>query len=74
MTEDNWYATGDYGFLSDGELYVIGHSKDIVIVEQQTVFPEDVEAVANAIEGISLACAVRIGVQDDQQGTERTWL
>src|SRR5207249_11625530 len=43
FAEDGWYHTGDYGFLDGDELYVIGRTKDIVIVGGQNVFPEDVE-------------------------------
>ena len=41
----------DYGFVSGEDLFVIGRMKDIVIVGGQNVFPEDVEAVVNSVEG-----------------------
>ena len=67
---DGWYQTGDYGFLAAGELYVIGRTKDIVIVGGQNVFPEDVEAVANAVAGVYPGRVVAFGAPDDEQGTE----
>lgn len=70
FTEDGWYASGDYGFLADGELYVIGRIKDVVIVGGQNIFPEDVEAVVNTVEGIYPGRVVVFGVPDDQYGTE----
>jgi fatty-acyl-CoA synthase len=65
-----WYSTGDYGFLVRGELYVIGRMKDIVIVAGQNVFPEDVESIANTVEGIYPGRVVAFGVEDEQYGTE----
>ena len=65
-----WHATGDYGFLVDGELFVIGRFKDIVIVGGNNIFPEDVEAVVNTIEGIYPGRVVAFGVEDKEYGTQ----
>ncbi|MBN8730692.1 MAG: AMP-binding protein [Acidobacteria bacterium] len=70
FTHDGWYATGDYGFLSGDELFVIGRTKDIVIVGGQNVFPEDAETVANSVPGVYPGRVVAFGVEDEQQGTE----
>ena len=39
LSPEGWYSSGDYGFEVDGELYVIGRFKDIIIVGGQNVFP-----------------------------------
>ena len=70
FTADGWYASGDYGFVVDDELYVIGRIKDIVIVGGQNIFPEDVESVVNTVEGIYPGRVVVFGVPDEQYGTE----
>ncbi|HEX6810784.1 MAG TPA: aminotransferase class I/II-fold pyridoxal phosphate-dependent enzyme [Planctomycetota bacterium] len=38
-----WLRTGDYGFLRDGELFVTGRLKDMIIVRGRNVYPQDVE-------------------------------
>jgi len=68
--KDGWHATGDYGFVVNGELYVIGRFKDIVIVGGNNVFPEDVEAVVNTIGGIYPGRVVAFGVEDKDYGTQ----
>jgi len=70
ILEDGWYATGDFGFFANDELYVIGRTKDIVIVGGQNLFPEDVEALVNKTEGVYPGRVVAFGVQDEEQGTE----
>ena len=35
--------TGDLGFLLDGELYVTGRSKDLIIIRGRNIYPQDVE-------------------------------
>jgi len=62
LTGDGWYATGDFGFMAGGELYVIGRLKDIVIVGGQNIFPEDVEALVNAVSGIYRGRVVAFGI------------
>jgi len=39
-----YLRTGDLGFLRDGELFVCGRLKDIVILRGQNYYPEDLEA------------------------------
>ena len=38
-----WLRTGDLGFLRDGELYVTGRIKDIIIVRGKNHYPQDIE-------------------------------
>jgi fatty-acyl-CoA synthase len=67
---DGWHATGDYGFLANGELFVIGRLKDIIIVGGNNIFPEDVEAVVNAVTGVYPGRVVAFGVDDAEYGTQ----
>lgn len=67
---DGWHATGDFGFLVAGEVYVIGRFKDIAIVGGHNIFPEDVEAIVNTIAGIYPGRVVAFGVDDPEYGTQ----
>jgi fatty-acyl-CoA synthase len=68
--QNGWHATGDYGFLANAELFVIGRLKDIVIVGGNNIFPEDVEAVVNALPGVYPGRVVAFGVDDKAYGTQ----
>jgi acyl-CoA synthetase (AMP-forming)/AMP-acid ligase II len=48
FTEDGWLRTGDLGFVHDGELYVTGRLKDLIIVDGRNHHPQDVEATVEA--------------------------
>lgn len=39
----NWMRTGDYGVYVDGELYITGRVKDLVIVDGRNHYPQDLE-------------------------------
>jgi polyketide synthase 12/myxalamid-type polyketide synthase MxaB len=46
--EGAWLATGDLGFLHEGELFVTGRRKDLILVRGRSVYPQDLEAAAAA--------------------------
>jgi acyl-CoA synthetase (AMP-forming)/AMP-acid ligase II len=67
--EDNSYLrTGDLGFMHDGELFVTGRIKDLIIVNGRNIYPQDVEASVVRADP-SLRRAVAFSVPGD--GTER---
>jgi len=70
FTADGWYRTGDMGYIADGEVYVIGRSKDLIINAGKNVYPQDIEAIANTVEGVHAGRAVAFGVYDEREGTE----
>jgi acyl-CoA synthetase (AMP-forming)/AMP-acid ligase II len=58
---DAWLHTGDRGFIHDGELYVCGRHKDIVIVRGANHAPEEFEATLEGLPGVRTGCAVAVG-------------
>ncbi|MCK9904033.1 AMP-binding protein [Frankia sp. Cpl3] len=61
FTADGWLRTGDLGFLHDGELYVTGRVKEMVIVRGVNYYPHDAEDAVREVPGIHrrrcVACA-----------------
>lgn len=68
---DGWYRTGDLGALVDGELFVTGRAKDLVIVQGRNFYPGDIEAAAADVPGVSAGRVAAFGVPDEATGTER---
>lgn len=44
--DEPFLRTGDIGFMQDGELFVCGRLKDMIIIRGQNIYPEDIEALA----------------------------
>ena len=49
--EGPWLRTGDLGVISDGELFIMGRIKDVLIVYGRNHYPDDIEATIQQITG-----------------------
>jgi long chain fatty acid CoA FadD26 len=58
-----WLRTGDLGVMSDGELFIVGRIKDLLIVDGRNHYPDDIEATIQEITG---GRAAAISVPDDE--------
>jgi fatty-acyl-CoA synthase len=63
---DHWLRTGDLGYRVGGELVVCGREKDVLFAAGRNVFPQDVEAVAGAVQGVRPGGAVAFGLPDER--------
>jgi acyl-CoA synthetase (AMP-forming)/AMP-acid ligase II len=67
LSEDNWFRTGDAGYLDeDGYLYIHDRVKDMIISGGENIYPAEVENVLMGHPAVS-DCAV-IGVPDQRWG------
>jgi len=66
-----WVDTGDRAYRADGEIYVTGRVKDIIIKGGRNLYPHEVEELASRAEGIRKGCIVAFGLEDESSGTEK---
>jgi fatty-acyl-CoA synthase len=70
LDENGWFLTGDMGYVASGELYIVGRQKDLIINAGKNIYPADIEAVVNGVDGVKAGRAVAFGVPDEREGTE----
>ncbi len=72
--DDGWLDTGDLGFLLDGELYLTGRRKDILILRGRNHAPEEVEHAVEGIAGLRAGCVVAVSHLPEGDAGERVLL
>lgn len=61
-----WLRTGDLGFIYEGELFIVGRIKDLLIIRGRNHYPEDIEATIQAITR-GRAAAISVPVNSTEE-------
>ena len=66
--DDGYLRTGDIGFIHDGELYVCGRIKDMIILRGQNYYPQDIENVVERSSSlVRHNCVAAFQIQEDSE-------
>ncbi|MDY6868336.1 MAG: AMP-binding protein, partial [Chloroflexota bacterium] len=68
---NGWYLTGDYGYMLNGEVYITGRKKDLIIVGGKNIYPQDLERIAMTVPGVHPGRVVAFGIFSKRVGTEQ---
>ncbi|HLK33254.1 MAG TPA: AMP-binding protein [Terriglobales bacterium] len=68
--KEGWYWSGDLGFVWDGEVYVVGRKKDLIIVAGENIYPHDIEEIVSSHPAIHDGRVVAFGLYNPRLGTE----
>jgi fatty-acyl-CoA synthase len=60
-----WLYTGDLGYFADGNLYICGRAKDLIILNGANFYPQDMEWAIGEIEGVRRGNVVAFSVMKD---------
>src|SRR5258708_4551414 len=62
---------GDRAYQAEGEMYITGRVKDIVILGARNLYPHEIEDVVAQVAGVRKGCVAAFGAVDPAKGTER---
>jgi fatty-acyl-CoA synthase len=71
MRDGDWLNSGDLAYWADGEIYITGRAKDIIIKAGRNLYPHEVEEIAGRVQGVRTGCVVAFGAPDERTGSER---
>ena len=67
----DWLDSGDFAYLAEGDIYLTGRSKDVIIRAGRNIYPYELEGAVGEITGIRKGCVAVFGSPDPATGTER---
>jgi 1-acyl-sn-glycerol-3-phosphate acyltransferase len=67
----DWLESGDLGYLADGEIYITGRTKDMIIRAGRNVYPHELEEAVGNLEGVRKGCVAVFASADPVTRTER---
>ena len=71
LFHDDWLDSGDRAYVADGEVYITGRAKDVIIRAGRNIYPYELEQAIADIDGIRRGCVAIFGGSDPGSGTER---
>ncbi len=71
LFKQGWLDSGDLAYIAEGEIFITGRSKDVVIRAGRNIYPHEVEEAVGNIDGIRKGCVVAFGTLDSHTGSER---
>ena len=67
----DWLETGDRGYLAEGNIYITGRIKDMIIRAGRNIYPTEIEEAVGAVPGVRAGNVAVFGMPDPASGTER---
>ncbi|QRO02856.1 SDR family NAD(P)-dependent oxidoreductase [Archangium violaceum] len=65
FTADGWFRTGDMAVLREGEMAISGRQKEVLIINGNNLYPQEIESVVEQVPGVlpsfAVACPTRVG-------------
>ncbi|MFW2440057.1 MAG: AMP-binding protein [Arenicellales bacterium] len=71
LFDGDWINSGDLAYIANGEIYLTGRTKDIIIRAGRNIYPDELEQAVGNVPGIRKGRVVVFGSKDERSGTER---
>ena len=71
LFHEAWLVPGDLGYKAEGELFITGRKKDLIIKGGRNLHPHEIEAVTGEVPGVRKGCVAAFGIPDPALGTEK---
>lgn len=68
---DGWWDSGDLAYMAEGEVYITGRRKDLIVKAGRNLYPAEIEEIVGNIKGVRQGCVTAFGIHDTQRGTEQ---
>ena len=67
INDERWFNTRDLARMEDGNLFIVGRTKDLIVRRGFNVYPAEVEAVLNAHPAVAQSGVIGRSVEGDEE-------
>jgi 1-acyl-sn-glycerol-3-phosphate acyltransferase len=71
LFDDGWLNSGDYAYTVDGEIYITGRVKDLIIRGGRNLYPYELELAVGNLAGVRKGCVAVFASSDPANASER---
>jgi 1-acyl-sn-glycerol-3-phosphate acyltransferase len=71
LLDRGWLNSGDYAYLTDGEVFIAGRAKDLIIRAGRNIYPYDLEQAIGHLDGVRAGAVAVFGSRDPARDIER---
>ncbi len=71
LFQGDWLDSGDLAYFADGDIYLTGRVKDVIIRAGRNLYPHELEECIGNVDGVRKGCVAVIAGADATTGTER---
>lgn len=66
-----WIDSGDLAYKADGQYYITGRRKDVIVKAGRNLYPAEIEECVGKVAGVRQGSVIAFGVNDEKTGTEQ---
>ncbi len=66
-----WVNSGDRAYMANGDIYITGRVKDIIIIAGRNIYPQEIESALGNLDGMRKGGVAAFGTTDAASGTEK---
>ncbi len=70
LFDGDWLESGDLAYVAEGEVFITGRVKDVIIRAGRNIYPQELEEAIGHIPGIRRGCVAVFAATDAVAGTE----
>ena len=71
LFKGDWLDSGDLAYIADGDIFITGRIKDLIIRAGRNIYPPELEEAVGNIDGIRNGCVAAFAAKDQRLATER---
>lgn len=71
LFRDGWLDSSDLAYIANGNVFITGRVKDIIIKEGRNIYPQEIEEAVGDLDGIRKGCVAAFASPDPATGSER---